>query len=285
MIMNTEAPIVVGVDGSARSLEAVDVAAVEAVHRKRPLHILYVIPAVAAPDREGGESAAEAITWEAQLRAEKWGPRLDIRTDVIAGSPSAILLERSRGAAMVVVGDRGGGGFADLLTGSTALHLASNATCPVLIVHRRPPRRGPVVAGVDDHPEARFLVAAAAEEAALRRTDLVVVHAWRLPPVVAVGGVMSAGYDINVVESAAADVLTAALAGLPGGRPRIPVRHELVHGAAGPVLVDWSRDAQLVVVGDRGRGAFAGLLLGSVSQHVIDRAQSPVLVRRLRHPS
>ena len=75
-------------------------------------------------------------------------------------------------------------------------------------------------------------------------------------------------------------MLAEALAGICDRYPDVPVRRYVARGSARRLLADWSHTAQLLVVGNRGHGGFAGLLLGSVSQHLIYRADCPTVVVR-----
>jgi len=65
-----------------------------------------------------------------------------------------------------------------------------------------------------------------------------------------------------------------------GDHPEVVIGSEVVEGSAARVLLDASKDADLLVVGSRGHGGFAGMLLGSVSQHVVAHASCPVIVVR-----
>lgn len=70
------------------------------------------------------------------------------------------------------------------------------------------------------------------------------------------------------------------MASIPAGSPEVRVEGVLVHGQPDVVLLDEAADADLVVVGSRGRGGIAGLLLGSVSQRIVHHAPCPVVVVR-----
>lgn len=137
-------PVVVGVDGSPRSLDAVDLAAREATLRNAPLHLVYayVWPYVAAPigssEARGPERSlrddAEQIVGEAAERARATAPTVAVTGEAVVGAPTATLLERSRSASVVVIGDRGHGGFTGLLMGSVSQAVLHHAACPVAVV-------------------------------------------------------------------------------------------------------------------------------------------------------
>jgi len=134
-----------------------------------------------------------------------------------------------------------------------------------------------IVVGVDGSEGGIRALRWAAAEARLRGTDLLVVHAWHYPPV---GMEMAPVVALERVEDDARAVLRDVVKEEAGTLGGLLVEERLVHGDAGTALVAASRDADLVVVGSRGRGGFTGLLLGSVSQHVAHRATCPVVIVR-----
>lgn len=146
---------------------------------------------------------------------------------------------------------------------------------------------GKVVVGVDASPGSLSALEWAVEEARLRRASLSIVHAWMLPLIEAlpepwVVGSPSVGPSTdevrNHVEAAARDVLSASVDRARSTAPELEIAGELVEGRAAVALLDAARDADLLVVGSRGRGGFAGLLLGSVSGQCVHHARCPVVV-------
>ena len=135
----------------------------------------------------------------------------------------------------------------------------------------------PVVAGVDGSADAQLAVDLAAWEADRRHAPLRLVYGFR--PVY-VCGVATIGYDLDRQVRDLDDMLIAESARVSRRYPDLPVATEVVQGAPASVLLDESAAAQLVVVGSRGRGGFASLLLGSVSAQVATYATSPVIVMR-----
>ncbi len=134
-----------------------------------------------------------------------------------------------------------------------------------------------IVVGTDGSAGAKAAVEFAAREAAAHGARLRVVASWQVPPVVMVSPEMAADLFAAIQEEAqaiAAESVGVAKAVSPG----LAVEEVVSEGHAGQVLVDESRRADLVVVGRRGRGGFAGLLLGSVSQHVMHHAVCPVVI-------
>ncbi|MFR0357399.1 universal stress protein [Streptomyces sediminimaris] len=285
--------VVVGVDGSASSLAAVDAAAHEARLRGAGLRIVhaFVWPATHVPlgpwplgPPEGGiRNMVEHLVAEAVQRARAAAPEVDVGHVVVTGEPLTVLEAQSRAAELVVVGSRGMGGFVGLLVGSTAVHLVAHGRCPVLVVREQPRAPGPIVLGADGSPAGERAVDFAFAEAAFRKADLLALHAWTtwnapLPP----PRDPSLPYA-NPPGALAAEedrLLSEALAGHQDRYPEVPVEHRVVHGRTREVLIEASRSAQLMVVGARGRDGFAGLLLGSVSQALLHHAHCPLAVVR-----
>jgi nucleotide-binding universal stress UspA family protein len=137
-----------------------------------------------------------------------------------------------------------------------------------------------VVVGVDGSRSSRVALTWAATQAALIQGELVVVSAWEpslLPPSgnpsVPKGGAVDPG-------QAATDDLLAVITQELGEDPSVPVQPVVKQGHAAEILIEQSANAELLVVGTRGHGGFAGLVLGSVSQHVAAYARCPVTVVR-----
>ncbi|MFI1869801.1 universal stress protein [Streptomyces jumonjinensis] len=286
-------PVVVGVDGSPSSLTAVETAAREARLRGVGLHVVHVFiwpnmhvsltPSPIGPPGGGLRNLAERVLAEAVRHAREAAPDVAVTQDLVTGEPLTVLEAQSRTASLVVVGSRGMGGFIGLLVGSTAVHLAAHSRCPVLVVRGRPDPAGPVLLAVDGSPQAEAAVGFAFAEASLRGAELVALHAWS-------GwtgrGDDDPGHPQNLVDDAGRlgdteeRVLAEALAGWQAKYPEVTVRRDLVRESTRQALIEASEEAQLLVVGARGRGGFTGLLLGSVSQAVLHHAHCPVAVVR-----
>ncbi|MDG4798418.1 universal stress protein [Micromonospora sp. WMMD1082] len=293
MTSNTGAPIVVGVDGSEIALHAVRAAAREAAYRHRPLRVVHAFiwplmrvplgPAPGAPAEGGLRNQAERCVAEAVAEAGKVAPEVAVTGAVVDGAGSAVLLDEARDAALIVLGNRGLGGFAGLLLGSVAVQVSAHADCPVLVVRGEARADGPVVVGVDGSESSQEAVRFAFEEAAWRGADLVAVHAWLYPTPAGPGDILPLVYDLDAFRDEEERTLAEAVAGWSERYPEVTVRRRLVRGSPARALVEESRTAQLVVVGARGRGALGALLLGSVSHAVLHHAHSPLaIVRKLR---
>ncbi len=283
-------PVVAGVDGSECALHAVRWAAAEAVRRRRPLRLvaahtwpsgtragtpdLGVDPQAVLREVVLGRLATAAAAATAVARD------LPVEQVETTGSPAAVLQAESTRAELVVLGDRGLGGFAGLLIGSVAVALAAHAACPIVVVRgpepdRMVPRSEPVVVGVDGSPTSEGAVAFAFEAAALRGVALVAVHIWFD---MVVDATMAPLIDWDVMEADEREVLAERLAGWAEKYPDVAVRRLVARDRPARALVEESGRAQLVVVGSRGRGGISGLLLGSVSQALLHHAACPVAV-------
>jgi nucleotide-binding universal stress UspA family protein len=138
---------------------------------------------------------------------------------------------------------------------------------------------GEIVVGVDGSEASREALRWSAEEARLRRTTLRAVYAWVAPAVSVHGYVPPELLDPEPQRQAAQARLDGFVKEVVGEPPGMRVERVVVEGPAARVLVDAADGAALLVVGSRGHGGFAGLLLGSVSQQCAQHAPCPVIVR------
>ncbi|ANS32034.1 universal stress protein (plasmid) [Rhodococcus opacus] len=291
--MRADAPIVVGVDGSAPALDAVRWAAREAALRTVPL--LLASSVIARPGTFGDAinlSAGSFTDLEAMGKqrldtAAEFASKvtsdipLTVRTTLLEGAPAAVLLELAETARMLVVGSRGLGEFTGGLIGSVSTAVATHAPCPVVVVRGTPPiDAGPVVVGVDGSPRSEAAIGAAFEEARIRRTDLVAVHAWSDFDLTTVFTTDLSDRDLGWAEIATAEeaVLSESLAGWHEMYPDVAVRKVVVRDRPVHHLVELSHHAQLVVTGSRGRGGFTALLLGSTSRALLHASHCPLMV-------
>jgi len=138
------------------------------------------------------------------------------------------------------------------------------------------------VVGVGGSGCARDALTRAATEAALRGARLRIVCAWEVSTTV-YGGGFSPTIDESTLagfRASAEDVVRDAVAEVGRLQPSVSCEGEAVEGQPADVLLDQARNASLIVVGNRGHGGFASLLLGSTSQQVVHHATCPVLVVR-----
>ena len=279
---------VVGYDGSDSAKDAAAWAAVEARTSGRSVTLVH---ALLPPVTTGGLGVGlppsldliDEMERQAAVQLDAAAAALDTpdaHALVSIGAPSAVLLEASETAHLVVVGSRGRGGFSGLLLGSVGAQVAAHAQCPVVIIRALASATAHVVVvGIDGSPGARAALAFAFDVASRRGWSLLAVHAWDVP-----------AYDLLVVPNGPVPVPLAdvaddeirlaaeALAGFRTDYPDVEVEERLVRSSAVQAILTASPDPALIVVGTHGHGPALGALLGSVSNGVLHKAHVPVVV-------
>jgi nucleotide-binding universal stress UspA family protein len=283
--------VVVGLDRSDTGRAAVEYAAELARRRSLPLRLVHayellpttVRPSLGwTPDVEGVvRNSAQRLLDETVEVLNLVYPDVEVAAALRKGSPVGVLLEESQSAHTIVLGSRGAGGFADLMIGSTTLHVAAHATCPVVavpsLVDADNPRHG-VVVGVDGSELSEAAIGYAFETASELGEKLTAVHVWQDPTSSGLGLMLPGTFDRDEVGTADSIALTESLSDWLLKFSHVEVEQELVLGHPVPVLVSRAARARLLVVGCRGRGALSSLVLGSVSHGVLHHAKSPVAV-------
>ncbi|PPK62543.1 universal stress protein [Actinokineospora auranticolor] len=291
--MSTELPVLAAVDGSESALDAVRWAAAEAARRRTWLRVVSVHPWPIAgyPDTlvDGRQLLAglRAQTKDNLNRAVDAAaaeePDLEIRSEALEGDVVAHLRDASRGAVVLVLGSRGLGGFSGMLLGSTAVALVAHGHCPVVVVRGdHPSLEGRVLVGVDGSDTDDAALAFAFEYAKASGSSVAAVHAWSD---VVLEAARAAGYaqlDWEPLARGAAELLTSRLDPWRAKFPEVAVEPLVARARPARLLLDQAVGAALVVVGSRGRGGVAGMLLGSTSQALIRHAPCPVAVVRPR---
>lgn len=288
-------PVVAGVDGSEHALRAVRWAAREAAQRHTDLDL---VNAIGLPDLMAGGSMPLSSQLLAELR-RRANAMLRAGSDIAASVaqvrvhvriddelPSRALLQASETAEILAIGSAGIGGFArSALLGSSAVAVAAHAHCPVVVVRgRQTMERDPVVVGIDGSALSDSALAMAFEEADLRHAPLIAVHVWQDSDNDVLFSQVRQEFDWEPVRAAEERVLAERLAGWAEKYPDVTTERVIGQNDPRSVLLELSEQAQLVVVGSRGRGGFRGLLLGSVSQTLLHRAACPVMiVRNVQH--
>ncbi|WP_433598341.1 universal stress protein [Nocardia sp. CA-135953] len=287
------AEIVVGIDGSEAADLAVRWAAETASRRGRGLRIVHGLdlaaagavygiydvimpPVIDAIRREGAD-----LVRTARRLAQQVDPTLTVEAGVSEANPAHLLIELSEVAHLVAIGSAGSGGTLSHL-GSTMLAVASHGRGPIVVVRdtgteQQTRRIGPVVVGADGGPVSSAAVAAAFAEASERNTQLVAVHAWSDLYYDRVAGLPYTISDRDA-ETAGMAILAEQLAGWQEKYPDVQIIRKVYLSAPRQALLEWSRSAQLLVLGSRGRGGFRGLLLGSTSNALVQTAHCPVMV-------
>lgn len=289
--------ILVGIDGSQPALAAVRWAAQEAAFLNKPLHLLAVqeqLPGMVTMEaplawhqyEELYRQECERVLGEAVTEIRQLAPEVGLSAACPWGQPPHFLIEASHQASLVVVGHRGRGRLAATVLGTVSLQVVSHAAAPVVVVRQWPldpppaddrPRRA--VVGVDGSRDSEAAIRFAAEHVGPAGVvDL--VTAWWLEVVDGMVATTPGSPQWDAVINERQELLRTALQRATG-RPDDPrMRLCVERGQADEVLHRLTDPGDLLVMGTRGRGGFAGLLLGSVSQRVLAGATGPVAVVR-----
>jgi nucleotide-binding universal stress UspA family protein len=292
MSAETQAPVIVGVDGSDGSRRAAIWAAATASRRGRPLRLVYAdvpaaFPPFGFPTPSAGTYDEEELAQQADLLlerakddlAERFGEEVAITTARLEGDARTVLLDELGEGRLLVVGRRGRGPFAELVLGSTSLACASLANGPVVVVppEWEPGRQptGITTVGLDLSEYNEHAIAYAFDEASANRTQLRAVHAWDVPP----SYFFEAGYiDAEPWQREHERLVTEHVQRWRQKYPDVEVGTTLRRGHAVAVLSEESTTSDLLVVGGHRHHPSIGALLGSVAHGVLYHAACPVAV-------
>jgi nucleotide-binding universal stress UspA family protein len=139
------------------------------------------------------------------------------------------------------------------------------------------PADGRIVVGVDGSDSSVRALSWAARQAELTGSSLEVITTWEWPTDYGWALPFPSGWDPS---ADAQKVLDQTVEPMQQAHPTVAIRATVVEGHPAPVLINASTGAALLVVGSRGHGEFAGMLVGSVSEHCVTHAHCPVLVMR-----
>ena len=269
--------ILVGVDGAPDSQIALRWAIAAAKGRGAPVRVLraYLDQSIQWP-------ATAAEGYAPELHAARYQAELDANVDFVRGqlgeengsgwlanfpAVDAILAE-APGAELIVLGSKVHGKLGAAFLGSVATGVTAHAPCPVVVV-RGVSGAGPVLVGTDGSGHSDAAVPFGFDEAARSGSELQVVYCWQ-PHDHHEGPIADA-------EELLRNWLAESLAPYRTKYPGVRVKAEVI---AGRPSVERTSRSSMVVVGSRGRGGVAGLLLGSVSQSLLHHANCPVAVVR-----
>ncbi|AUZ88301.1 universal stress protein [Arthrobacter sp. MDT1-48-3] len=271
-------PVVVGYDGSDGAKRAVLWAAHYALAAQLRLVVVHCwvwplfthdLGPVTGVQDSGLRREAEKLADEGRDLAAEAEPHLDVRRRLIVGLPAGNLTALSQQASLLVTGTRGLGGFAGLLVGSVSFHLASSASCPVVVVREARADHDAVLVAVDGSPESERAVAVAADLAASLRTSVRLLHVQQHRRHAPSGPVSAVGDE--ALERASA---------LLSEHTGIAVTRDLVVARSVPGLIlEEARNAAVVVLGAKGTNTL-GVRLGSTVHAVLHHARGNVVVVR-----
>lgn len=287
---NTRSGVVVGTDGSSSAQRAITWAARDAALRNVELTIVYAItPRLATSlvtpvpigvvDR-ARQAGREILHGAAQLAKDSSDGSLRITTAMPSASAVSALVAAATRAELVVVGGSGTSAISRMLLGSVTAGVLHHARCPVAVIPDEyspadTAGAAPVLVGVDALESSDGAMEVAFEEAALRGVELVVLHAWWAP-----GAYELPGFEWDELRPDVETWLSDRLRGCAERHPDVVVRRAAVPDQPARHLSDHPGHPQLIVVGSHGHGEFAGKLLGSVSNAVVQSARVPVIVAR-----
>ena len=285
--MINDKAILVGVDGSHASYKATWWAANYAKHAGLTLQIVcaYSLPSYAAVsfdatytamgDDNAAHSDAQEILSKAKAIADEQG--VEATTLIVTGDPASVFVELSRNYNLIVIGNRGKGGLAERLLGTTSSSLPAYAYCLIVVVPYTDDDGNlmhlnntitKVAVGSDESKWGLKALEIAANFAAAWDAELDVISA--VPNM--------KGSDDEGVMASFKDDLEVRIKPLEEAHPDLKINKQIVPGPAVGALTKASYDHDVVVVGSRGRGGFTGLLLGSTSQGLLQHAVGPVYV-------
>ncbi|WP_019148940.1 universal stress protein [Timonella senegalensis] len=295
--MTEQHSILVGVDGSLASLHALDwaIALAKRNESRITLACSYSLPTFAAASLDGGYAALDDSTIQegARLVLENAAARVKeagvpVNAQIASGDPAGALVELSKDHHLAVVGTRGRSGFTERLLGTVSSALPAHAKCPVVVVPGRGLKDnqplpeikpvGRVIVGVDGSSSAQGALHTAVRYAQIWGAEIVAVAGV---PVTSGSGVLSwlpSTIDHEQVLKDVAIGLDMIIDAVEEENPGLKIRRMVLDGTGAELLTEFSQAADLLVVGSRGRGGFAGLLLGSTSQAVLHHSKCPVLV-------
>jgi len=252
-------PVVVGVNPSPAALAAVRLGAREAVARDRRLRVVHAFtwPDPARPQQTYAAARRDAarVVDRAVAQAQRSTPGVDVSGVLTDGPALRVLLQQSRTADMLVLGDEDRA--ADAMSfDSILLQAVSRAFCPTVVARGPRPPAGPLLVAVDGSPDSLEALRFAADEAARRSVQIVVAHVVDRPA------------DADEGRR----VLDAAVAAVP---ELCGVRKRLMIGDPAAALVRASCKARMVLAGPR--GSDHAPLLGPVAQQLLRRGACPTL--------
>lgn len=285
--------IIVGVDGSDQSMDALRWAAYEARRRDAEIRVVscYHFPVFGNPgtavspnsiDTTLYSQAADATVGRAIKALADIDPALLVEGVAELAPAVTGLVDAGDDGALIVLGASGHTGFLEGLRGSVTTGVAHRAHVPVIVIPANPPREfgdsmAKIVVGVDGSAGSLQALEWAYDEAVLAGAELTVVHGWAYP-YVGRGTMMTESR--TGVERDARQELQASIDSL-GARATdgsVTIHGVVVERSPAEALIEEGYDADLVVVGSRGHSTLLSMLLGSVSHSVIQHSRCPIAV-------
>lgn len=303
-------PLLVGVDGSEASYKAVWWASNYAAHSNLPLRIIccfndqyYAMGGVYSgfntfsDDLKYREELQEILRKSKGIAVEQGVPSEKVYTYAVAGDPASVLVELSNSCDLMVIGNRGKGGLAERILGTSSSIVPAKSSCPVVVV----PFCTDEGDNVHLNNEIKHVVVASDETAWGHRAveiaaDLAEGWSARLHVVSAVPEISSLRNDDetnNVIMNEYRAELSERMDDIRRVHPKTIITGDVKRGSLLKSMLVYSKgnvgatssksvvenhNADIIVVGSRGAGGLTGLLLGSLSQGLIQHSNIPVYV-------
>lgn len=290
--MSKKEIVLVGVDGSKESLNAVKWAVSRVKKSDARMHILcaYSLPSFTPSSLEGGyatiddasiKEGAQIVVDEAVELATKEG--IEVTSSIEVGDPARILVELSNEVSMIVVGKSGtGGGIADRLLGSVSSALACHSFSTVVIVPFADEEKDyseikEIVVGVDGSNSSRLAFKAAVYETNMNKSHLTAVMTVPMTNSIGMFTWLPFAVEKDVILEDVSNSLNEVIESELGDE-KLEITRYALEGHPTKVLTEFSTRSDLLVVGTRGRGGFTGLLLGSTSQSLLTSSECPIMI-------
>lgn len=286
------APVVAGINGSAKDQHVITFAAAEAERIGAPLllvcaqeamptsmlGILEPMPLIEAP----GDAEVATVLSEARSVVTAAHPGLQVDTQVVHATAPQALCDLSEDASFVVVGADDHGQLRRVAVGTTTLTVAMHAACPVVVVPAGAPTGAdrPVLVAIDGSHDSRKALEVALAAAQARQTSVTALTVWFLEVVDGEVVTTPEGAGWEKVQQRHADAVQALLDEIRPDGPEVRVDITPVRGHITHTILKYAADHDLLVVGSRGRGGVRGMLLGSVSQRLLQTTPVPLVVVR-----
>lgn len=280
--------IVLGVDGSKSSSQALAWAVDQAVAEHRVLTLAHAVSplrtdwrAPADLDKQHRDTLSNEgheLLGVARAAVVARAPELEVHEVLRVEDPRALLIDLSSEAAMVVLGSRGRGPIRSLLLGSVGVALSRHAHSAVVVHRPTNPgkvRRG-VLVGIDGTEDSRTTLEFAFSQASARNLPLTVLHSfWDAEAAVA------GAHRVDVHSSAYVEqrlVIAEAISGMGEKFPEVHVEIQLARGYPGDCLVQAGAQMNLIVLGAHRGGRDKGIAFGTAATTVVEHATCPVAV-------
>ena len=292
--MTSQSPrLLVGVDGTEGSVEALRWAAHEAARRSCPLQVMTcaVLPVAVEAGLIGSSSASgsamdsivgeyEAVNQRGVNLVRSFGLDIEVGGETVLGAPTYALVGAAQPDDTIVIGATSHPGRLTEVLGSVATVVSHRAHCAVVVVHgtdRKDANVGRIAVGIDGSQCSEEALRWAIEEALRCDAELILVHGWTYPYQGPKTGITEARDDMKLD---AMRTLEASARLVRDHAPTLRCHSIISEESPAKAIIDAAKEADMLVVGSRGHGGFSALLLGSVSRTVLQHSPVPVAVIR-----